>query len=131
MEGIIIMEARGDLLYSRKHVWVKIEGNFAQVGITGFAQEALGEIVYLELPNVGNEYEIDKELCNVESSKAVALVFTPVSGKVVEINEELSYNLDALNDYPYDSWIATLELSTPSETQTLMDASAYEEFCKK
>ena len=123
------MEARGFTLFT-KHVWVKIEGNFAQVGITGFAQEALGEIVF-ELPNVGNEYEIDKELCNVESSKAVALVFTPVSGKVVEINEELSYNLDALNDYPYDSWIATLELSTPSETQTLMDASAYEEFCKK
>lgn len=118
------------LRYSKEHEWVKVEGNVAHIGITDFAQHSLGEIVYVELPEKGAELTAGDVMSAVDSVKAASDVYTPVSGKVVEVNEALGDAPEKINSDPYGSWIAAIELSDESELDTLMDAGSYEEFCK-
>lgn len=117
------------LLYSEDHDWVKVEGGVATIGISDEAQHQLGEIVYVELPEVDDEISAGDVYGVVESVKAASDSHSPVSGKVVEINEELDDNPAALNEDPYANWIIKVELSDESDLDKLMDAKKYEEFC--
>ena len=119
------------LYYSEDHDWVKVEGGVASVGITDEAQHQLGEIVYVELPEVDDEISSGDVYGVVESVKAASDSHSPVSGKIVEINEELDDNPGALNEDPYSNWIIKVELSDESEVEKLMDSKKYEEFCAK
>lgn len=125
------MKIEKDLKYSNEHEWVRIEGNRAYVGITDYAQHSLGEIVFVELPEAGSILAAGDAVGVVESVKAAFDIFTPVSGKVVEVNEELADNPGSINRSPYESWIAVLEASDPSEADDLMSAREYEDFCSK
>ena len=119
------------LYYSESHEYVKVEGNVAYIGITDYAQNALGNIVYVDMPEVDDEIEIEEGFGAVESVKAASDLNSPVSGKVVEINEALEDEPELLNKDPYENWIVKVELSDKSELDKLMDAKAYEEFCAK
>ncbi len=119
------------LYYSKDHEWVKVDGNKALIGITDYAQHALGEIVYVELPEMGTEYKAGDVFCVIESVKAAADSYTPVSGKVVEVNEELEDSPQLLNEGPFDNWIVAIEMDDPSELENLMDEEAYKIFCEK
>lgn len=119
------------LYYSEDHDWVKVDGGVATIGITDEAQHQLGEIVYVELPEVDDELSSGDVYGVVESVKAASDSHSPVSGKVVEINEELDDNPGALNEDPYANWIIKVELSDESEVEKLMDSKKYEEFCAK
>ena len=116
------------LLYSEDHEWIKVEGNVATVGITDLAQDQLGEIVYVELPDEDDELEAGDTFGVIESVKAASDSFMPVSGKIVETNEELEDEPEALNSDPYANWIIKVELSDESQLDGLMDAKKYEEF---
>lgn len=116
------------LLYSEDHEWVKVEGNVATIGITDLAQDQLGEIVYVELPDVDDELESGDAFGVIESVKAASDSFMPVSGKIVEVNENLDDEPDSLNSDPYANWIIKVELSDESQLDGLMDAKKYEEF---
>ena len=123
------MKTIKDLMYSKEHEWVKVEGNKAYIGITDYAQQALGDIVFVELPEVGDEMNAGDLLGTVESVKSVSDIYSPVSGKVVEVNEELEDAPEAINEDPYGSWIAVIELSDTTELEELMDEDAYIRFC--
>ena len=117
-----------DLLYSEEHEWVKKEGDKVRIGITDFAQSELGDIVFVELPEVGDEIEVDDSFGSVESVKTVSELYAPVSGTVVEVNEELEDSPELVNESPYEgAWMIKVELSDESEVETLMDAAAYDE----
>lgn len=116
------------LLYSEDHEWVKVEGNVATVGITDLAQDQLGEIVYVELPDEDDEFDAGETFGVIESVKAASDSFMPVSGKIVGINEELEDAPESLNSDPYANWIIKVELSDESQLEGLMDAKKYEEF---
>ncbi|MGI5863479.1 MAG: glycine cleavage system protein GcvH [Myxococcales bacterium] len=119
------------LKYSKDHEWVKVEGNLATVGVTAFATEQLGDIVYVELPKVGAQVKAGATMGVVESTKAVSDVFYPVSGTVKEINEPLADAPETINQDPYEKgWFIKIELSDISELEKLMDASKYEEHMK-
>lgn len=120
-----------DLKYSKEHEWVKIEGNRATIGITDYAQESLGDIVFLELPEVGDTFEADETFGVVESVKAASDLYTPVGGKVVEVNSELLDNPEAINEDPYNAWMIVLELADASEEANLMTKEQYEEFLEE
>lgn len=116
-----------DLRYSEEHEWVKVEGNHVRVGITAFAQSELGDIVFVELPEVGTEVSANESFGNVESVKTVSELYAPVSGKVVEVNEELNDSPEFVNDSPYDkAWMIVIEASDTDETDKLMTAEQYE-----
>ncbi|MTT30696.1 glycine cleavage system protein GcvH [Terrilactibacillus sp. BCM23-1] len=116
-----------ELIYSEEHEWVKKEDGKVRIGITDFAQDELGDIVFVELPEVGDELEADEPFGSVESVKTVSELYAPVSGKVVEINEELEDSPEFVNESPYDkAWMIILEPSDPSELEKLLDAEAYE-----
>lgn len=116
-----------DLRYSKEHEWVRVEGTRATIGITSFAADELGDIVFVELPEVGATLSQFATFGVVESVKAVSDLFAPVSGEVVAVNEALRESPELLNSDAFgDGWIATLELSEPSEVDTLLDAQAYE-----
>lgn len=118
-----------DLAYTKQHEWVRVEGGVAAIGISDYAQEALGDITFVELPDVGAELAKGDEACAIESAKAAASIFAPVSGKVVEANGELEDDPGLINNEPYGKgWICKLELSDPAEAAGLMDAGQYEEF---
>ncbi|NLY18420.1 MAG: glycine cleavage system protein GcvH [Clostridiaceae bacterium] len=119
------------LKYSKEHEWVKVDGNKAYIGITDHAQNSLGEIVFVELPETGAELNSGDVLGVVESVKAASDVYTPVSGVVAEVNEELEESPEKINEAPYESWIAVLELSDLSELDKLLDAGEYEKYCKE
>jgi len=119
------------LFYTKDHEWVKAEGNRASIGITDFAQHALGQIVYVELPELDEEFKVGDVFCVVESVKAASDSYLPVSGKVVEINEELEDSPQLLNEGPYESWIAVVEMEDPGELDQLMDEAAYKAFCEE
>jgi len=125
------MKVLEGLKYSKDHEWVKIEGNKAWIGITDYAQHSLGDIVFVEIPEIGAELKKGDVLGVVESVKAASDVYTPVSGKVTEVNEELGENPEKINEDPYGSWIAVLEISDMSEVEELMDKDEYERFCKE
>ena len=120
-----------DLRYTREHEWAKIEGKRARVGITHFAQDQLGDVVFVELPKVGTRVTQLKTFGVVESVKAVSDLFAPLSGVVVEVNQELTQQPERVNRDPYGAgWLVVVELSSPAEVEKLMSAQQYEEFLK-
>jgi glycine cleavage system H protein len=125
------MSIEKNLKYTENHEWVKVEGKKAVVGISDHAQEELGDIVFVELPEIDDEVSKGDEVVNIESVKAAAPVYAPISGKVVEVNGDLEDTPELINEKPYEAFIFALEMSDPSELEELMDASAYEAFLKE
>lgn len=123
------MKVLNELLYSKEHEWVKVEGNLARLGITDHAQSELGDVVYLELPEVDDEFKVDDVIGVVESVKAASDLYTPVSGKVVEVNEDLPDSPEAINEDPYGSWMIVVEMDDDSQLKNLMSPEEYKEFC--
>jgi len=120
------MNVPADLRYTSDHEWTRADGDRVTVGITDFAQESLGDIVFVELPAVGTEVSKGGPLGEVESTKSVSQVYAPVSGRVAEINEALRNAPETLNTDPYgDGWICVIEASATSELETMLDAEAY------
>jgi len=119
------------ILYSETHEYVKTDGNIAYVGISDFAQHELGNIVYVDMPETGDEFEAGEEFGAVESVKAASDLISPVSGSVVEINEHLIDNPRLLNQDAMTNWIIKVEMTNPDELDALMDEEAYKAFCKK
>jgi glycine cleavage system H protein len=118
-----------DLKYHKEHTWARMEGRRATVGITDYAQESLGDIVYLDLPEVDSSAEANTEISEIESTKATSSVISPVSGTIVEVNEELAETPEVMNEDPYGKgWIMVIELSDPSEADELMDSSDYAKY---
>ncbi len=123
------MDFPEELKYTEEHEWIMVEGDIATIGITDFAQDQLGDIVFVELPEVGDTLEAGKNLGVVESVKAVSDVYSPLSGEVVEVNEELPDEPETLNNSPYESgWMIKLKVSDMSGLDSLLDVSAYQEF---
>ena len=119
------------LFYAESHEYVKIEGEFGYVGITDYAQHELGNVVYVDMPEVDDEVSAGEDFGAVESVKAASDLISPVSGVVVEINEALNDSPELINSDPYENWIIKVQLSDASETENLMDAAAYKEFIKE
>jgi glycine cleavage system H protein len=120
-----------DYLYSREHEWVHVEDDICVLGITEFAQQELGEVVFVELPEIGQVFDANDELGTIESVKAVAEVFTPVAGEVVEVNEAVVDDPELLNEDPHgDGWLIKIRFSSSSadDLKSLMNAEEYEEF---
>lgn len=118
-----------EYLYTNEHEWVHVEGDACTVGITEFAQQELGEVVFVELPEVGQVVDAGDEVGTIESVKAVAEVFSPLAGEVVEVNSSLSDEPELLNDDPHhEGWLFKLRISSDSDLTGLMNAEAYEEF---
>ncbi len=116
-----------DLLYHPEHDWARIEGGEATFGITWFAQDALGEVVFFDPPKVGAEVRKDQAYTEVESVKAVSDVLAPLSGEILAVNDALEQSPDKINEDPYgEGWLVKVKLADPSETESLMDASAYQ-----
>jgi glycine cleavage system H protein len=121
-----------DLKYHNEHTWVRVDGKRGTIGITNYAQEALGDIVYIDLPEVDNSAEANAEMSEIESTKATSSVIAPVSGNIVEVNEELSETPEVINEDPYGKgWIAIVELTNESELNELMDAADYAAFVEE
>lgn len=121
------MNAPKELRYSEEHEWVKTEGNLVRVGITDFAQSELGDIVFVELPEVGATLQADEPFGSVESVKTVSELYAPISGKVVEVNEDLNDNPEFVNESPYEkAWMIVIEPADASEADKLMSAEEYE-----
>ena len=117
-----------DLRYHEEHDWARIEGDQATLGITWYAQDSLGEVVFFDPPEVGSTITKDDSYAEVESVKAVSDVIAPLSGEIIEVNETLATGPESINDDPYESgWMVKVRLSDPSEVDTLMDAAAYQE----
>ena len=119
------------LYYSESHEYVRVEGDFGFVGITDYAQNALGNVVYVDMPDVDDEVNAGEEFGAVESVKAASDLISPVSGTVVEVNEALEDEPELLNNDAFANWIIKVELSDKSELDNLMDANAYADFCEK
>lgn len=119
------------LYYSESHEYVKVEGNVGYIGITDYAQHALGNVVYVDLPDVDDEVTAGEEFGAVESVKAASDIISPVSGTIIEVNEALDDEPELLNKDAFGNWIIKVELSDKSELDSLMDAAAYEAFCEK
>jgi glycine cleavage system H protein len=117
------------LYYSESHEFVRVEGNFGFIGITDYAQNALGNVVYVDMPEVDDEVTAGEEFGAVESVKAASDLISPVSGTVVEINEALEDTPELINQDAFENWIIKVELSDKSELDGLMNAAAYEAFC--
>ncbi|WP_033827939.1 glycine cleavage system protein GcvH [Bacillus andreraoultii] len=115
-----------ELRYSEEHEWVKVEGSQVRIGITDFAQEELGDIVFVELPEVGTELAANEPFGSVESVKTVSELYAPISGKVVKVNEELNDNPEYVNESPYEAWMVVIEPSDLSQVDSLMSAEDYE-----
>ena len=117
------------LYYRESHEWVKVDGEVAIIGITDFAQKAMGDIVYVDMPEVDDEVTAEEEFGAVESVKAASDLISPVSGTVTEINEALEDESGLLNQDPYENWIIKVQMSDPGELDRLMNAEAYAAFC--
>lgn len=121
-----------DLKYTKEHEWIKVEGNVGIIGITAFAQDQLGDVVFVELPAVGTEVEAGKQFGTVESVKTVSDLFAPVTGKVVAINDALEGAPELVNQDPYgQAWMIKVELANPAELEQLLDAAGYQAFLKE
>ena len=120
------MKYPSTLKYSQKHTWVKIDGDVAYIGITDFAQEQLGEILFVEMPEVGDEISKDADFGVVESSKVASDLIAPISGEVLEINEKLEDEPEYINENAYDAWIVKVKISDESELEELLDSTNYE-----
>lgn len=117
------------LYYSESHEYVKVEGEYGYIGITDYAQNALGNVVYVDMPEVDDEIEADSDFGAVESVKAASDLISPVSGTVVEVNEALEDSPELINKDAFENWIIKVNLSDTAELESLMDAAAYEKFC--
>ena len=116
-----------DLHYSKDHEWVRVDGDQAIIGITDYAQNSLGDVVYVELPKAGEEFAANEPFGSVESVKAVSEVFTPIAGTVVKINEALADEPETVNSDPYgEGWMIRVKLADPTEIDGLLDSSAYD-----
>lgn len=120
-----------DLHYSKDHEWVRVEGNVALIGITDYAQDSLGDVVYVELPKVGDDFAANESFGSVESVKAVSEVFSPVSGEIVGLNETLADAPEKVNQDPYgEGWMIRVQMSNSGEVDSLLTAAEYEDFTK-
>ncbi|MDD4178807.1 MAG: glycine cleavage system protein GcvH [Candidatus Margulisbacteria bacterium] len=120
-----------NLKYSKEHEWAKLDGKIATIGITHYAQDSLGDVVYVEMPAVGKEFKAMQEFGVVESVKSVSSLYCPVSGKVLERNENLDKKPELVNTSPYDAgWIIKVELSDPSELNNLLSSADYQKLLK-
>lgn len=121
-----------DLLYSREHMWTRIEGSVATIGITDYAQEELGEIYSVELPDIDTYIEQDEPFGTIESSKTILELISPVSGDIININEDLSDDLGIINSDPYNTgWMIVVEMNNLSELDTLLDSMEYSDFIEE
>lgn len=120
-----------DLYYSEEHEWVSVEGNIATIGVTDYAQDSMGDIVFVELPEEDSVVQSGDPVGVVESVKAVSDIFSPVSGKVVEINDALEDEPELVNEDPYANHIFIVELENKEQLEHLMDAESYEKFCSE
>ena len=120
------MDFPDDIRYSAEHEWVRVDGGRARVGITDYAQDALGDVVFVQLPETGTTVAANARCCEVESTKSVSDIYAPVGGTVVEVNDALNDAPERINEQPYgDGWIFVIEMSDASEIEKLMDAAAY------
>lgn len=126
-----MVKVEKDLLYTESHEFVKIEGDFGYVGITDYAQEQLGNVVYVDMPEVGDDVSAGEEFGAVESVKAASDLISPISGTVVEINEDLEEQPELINQDAFENWIIKVQLSDKSELEGLMDDETYIKYCEK
>ncbi|MBA2494965.1 MAG: glycine cleavage system protein GcvH [Acidobacteria bacterium] len=118
-----------NLHYSKDHEWVKVDGDIATIGITDYAQHALGDVVYVELPSVGDKFEAHEAFGSVESVKAVSEIFTPIAGEIVEANDGLNDNPEAVNNDAYgEAWMIKVKMNNPLEADAMLSAVEYEEY---
>ncbi|MBO3443651.1 MULTISPECIES: glycine cleavage system protein GcvH [Clostridia] len=120
------MKVIPSLKYTSKHEWVRVEGEYAYIGITDFAQDQLGEVLFVEMPEVEDELTKDEDYGVVESSKVASDLVAPLSGEVVEINEKLEDEPEYINEDPYDAWIVKIKIADTDELDSLLDAEMYE-----
>ena len=126
------MEYPQELKYTKEHEWVRLEGDIAYIGITDYAQHALGDIVFLEVPEVGSEVEKGETFGVVESVKAVSDLYAPLTGEVTEANEELVEAPEMMNEHPYDDgWVIAIKIGNEKELEELMDVDAYTDFLEE
>ena len=125
------MSVPSELYYTKDHEWLRYEGDEAYVGISDFAQSELGDLVFVNLPEVDDEFEAGEEFGALESVKASSELLIPVSGKVVEVNPDLEDAPEKINEDAYEAWIIKVEMSDPAEVEALMDAAAYQAFSEK
>ena len=120
-----------EYLYSKEHEWVRVQDDICVLGITEFAQQELGEVVYVELPEVGQVFDTDQEIGTIESVKAVAEVYTPVAGEIVEVNDSVVDDPELLNEDPHtDGWLIKVRFSSAADLKSLMSSEQYEEYVK-
>jgi glycine cleavage system H protein len=119
-----------DLKYTKDHEWIRVSGGDAQVGITDYAQKQLGDVVFVELPAVGQTLRAGQSFGSIESVKAVSELFAPVSGEVIEVNESLKATPEAVNSDPHGQWMIVVRLSNPADVQALLDADQYSSLVK-
>lgn len=125
-------KVKPDLFYSQEHEWVKVEGDEALIGITDYAQSCLGDVVYVELPKIGQELKINQAIGVVESVKAVSDIFAPITGSVMALNDALLSQPELINQDPYkEAWMLRLKLSEPAQLKNLMNAKEYQDFLDK
>jgi glycine cleavage system H protein len=120
------MSYPADLLYTKDHEWLRLEGETATIGVTDFAQKQLGDVVYLDLPDVGRTVTAGESFGSIESVKAVSDIFAPLSGEVIEVNEWLKTHVESVNTDPHGAWMIRIRVSAPAEASTLLDVAHYE-----
>ncbi|HMK61778.1 MAG TPA: glycine cleavage system protein GcvH [Dissulfurispiraceae bacterium] len=121
-----------DIKYHKEHTWAKVKGKKATIGITDYAQESLGDVVYIDLPETDIDVEANTDLTEIESTKATSAVISPVSGTILEVNDKLADSPEVINEDPYGKgWIAVIEMSDQSELDVLMDADEYEAYIEE
>lgn len=126
------MEYPDDFYYTKDHEWIKVQGNTATIGITEYAQKQLGDIVYIELPEVGDRFEAGDPIGSIESVKAVSEVFCPVSGEMIEVNEKVATEPDLVNSDAHGAgWLVKIKIEDKSELDGLMDSDEYQEYIEE
>jgi glycine cleavage system H protein len=125
------MSYPAELKYTKEHEWIRVEGDTGTIGITDFAQQQLGDVVYVEMPEVGTTLTAGQVFGTIESVKAVSELFAPVSGEVVETNGSLKDRPDTVNSQPHEAWMVKIKLSNTGDLSSLMDAAAYEQLIQK
>ena len=125
------MSYPADLKYTKEHEWIRVDGNTGTIGITDFAQQQLGDVVFVELPEVGSTIKAGQVFGTIESVKAVSELFAPITGEVTEVNTSLKDRPDHVNSQPHETWMVKVKLTNSSELASLMDAGAYEVLIQK
>ena len=125
------MNVPGNLKYAQTHEWVRVEDGLAYIGITDYAQESLGDIVYVEIPEMDAGIKKGEEAANIESVKAASAIYAPASGRIAKVNEDLDETPELINQKPYEAFIFAIDMSDPSELEDLMDSEAYKKFLEQ